>query len=169
MDLDFWNERETWKFSWDERVESFFCFGETAWGDQYAYRRRAAHGGFDPEVYFLDGIALQAGVLAPNFAAFLTDEFLRNATRPYDSQTVEAMNRLGPVAPDQHWVHVPSLALGGPESVDNVISLLAITAMIAAGDIDTSLSAAPESASIAGIEPWRDQRGRDRLRVLYLD
>ena len=32
-----WNKTEIWKFAWGTRCSDFWCFGETAWGDQYAY------------------------------------------------------------------------------------------------------------------------------------
>src|SRR5262245_16055769 len=33
-----WNALNTWKFAWPARVQEFWCFGETAWGDQYAFK-----------------------------------------------------------------------------------------------------------------------------------
>src|SRR5688572_21367932 len=33
-----WNAPACWKFAWPCDLTDFFCFGETAWGDQYAYK-----------------------------------------------------------------------------------------------------------------------------------
>ena len=92
---------------------------------------------------------------------------MRNATNPYDSQTVKATDRFGPVTADRHRVYAPSLALGGSGSIENVVSMPAMTAMVVAGDIASSLSTAPADALVSGVEPWCDDRGRDRVRVLY--
>ena len=37
IDAILWNGPEYWKFAWEGRCSEFWCFGETAWGDQYAY------------------------------------------------------------------------------------------------------------------------------------
>ena len=48
LDLATWNESETWRFAWGDRITPFVFFGETAWGDQYAYRRRGETGTLEP-------------------------------------------------------------------------------------------------------------------------
>jgi hypothetical protein len=37
-DMSSWNAPGRWKFAWPAHVAEYLCFGETAWGDQYAYR-----------------------------------------------------------------------------------------------------------------------------------
>ncbi len=167
LDIVSWNESASWRFAWDDRLKPFLCFGETAWGDQYAYRRRP-NGSFEPEIYLLEGTLLEAEILAPSFGRFLVDEFLRNARFPYDSITRAALARFGQVDPAHNWVFSPSLALGGEESVENVIELPAFTAMTFAGDIATSLLAAPPSSSSKSVETWTDDSGRARLRVRFV-
>lgn len=166
LDLASWNARQTWRFAWDERVEPYLIFGETGWGDQYAYRRRAS-GGLDQEVYFLEGTLLRPEVIAGSFEEFLEIEFLRNARDPYDPMTVEAVARLGALDPGEHWAYAPSIALGGVESVDNVVRLPAATAMTFAGDIATALAAAPPGSEPTGVETWVDELGRSRLQVTF--
>lgn len=48
-----WNKAETWKFAWGNRCSDFWCFGGTAWGDQYAYAIESIPGR-DPSVYLLE-------------------------------------------------------------------------------------------------------------------
>src|SRR5690349_1053821 len=37
VDAIVWNRHDYWKFAWGDRCSAYWCFGETAWGDQYAY------------------------------------------------------------------------------------------------------------------------------------
>jgi hypothetical protein len=166
LDLRSWNAPGTWRFAWDDRIEPYFCFGETAWGDQYAYKRSGHDGGLEQEVYLLEAYFLRPEPLAGTFADFLRDEFLRNAEAPYDPITPAAVERLGPIDPSQHWVMSPSLALGGDELVENTVLLPAITAMTFAGDLATWIEEADDEATLVAVEPWHDAQGRARLRVL---
>ncbi|WP_127354984.1 SMI1/KNR4 family protein [Actinacidiphila soli] len=165
LDLAAWNAPQTWRFAWDERAEPFVFFGETAWGDQYAYRREPG-GRLAPEVHFLEGNFLRSEVIAGSFEEFLADELLRNAKEPYDELTVEAVERYGPIAADQHWAFVPSLAMDGTEDIGQVMQLPAVTAMVYAGDIATAVGAAAPDDLLTGVAPWTDDQGRARLRVL---
>src|SRR5690348_12619668 len=54
-----WNDSSTWKFAWPSRIREYFCFAETAWGDQYAYRYDELVAGPEPAVYFLESITLE--------------------------------------------------------------------------------------------------------------
>ena len=53
-EIDVWNDRELWKFSWESSVDDYLCFGETVFGDQYAYRLEDISLGRDAAVYELD-------------------------------------------------------------------------------------------------------------------
>ncbi|MHB1596715.1 MAG: hypothetical protein ACYCO9_14020 [Streptosporangiaceae bacterium] len=165
-DLASWNASEVWRFAWDDRTDPYLMFGETAWGDQYAYRRGAS-GDLDQEVYFLEGTLLRPQVIAGSFEDFMVNEFLRNARDPYDELTIEAVQRRGPIDIGNHWVYVPSIALGGTESVDNVIEMPAVTAMTFAGDVASALRASRPGTSPTGVTPWTDDRGRARLKVVF--
>ncbi len=166
LDLLTWNAWDTWRFAWGEQVDPYMIFGETAWGDQYAYRRGES-GAMGEEVYFLEGTLLRSEVIAGSFEEFLVDEFLRNAERPYDEITLEVVRRRRAVASNKHWVYVPSVALGGPESIENVVEMPAVTAMTFAGDIATALQGSSSGASPMAVVPWTDDRSRSRLRVVF--
>jgi hypothetical protein len=166
LDLGQWNAAETWKFAWDDRVDPYVLIGETVWGDQYAYRRGPS-GGLDGKVYFLEGTLLRPEAIASSFEDFFRSEFLRNATQPYDQLTVDAVRRLGPIRAGKHWAYVPSIALGGPDSIENVVELPAVTAMTFAGDLASALEASSPDSSVTRVTPWTDERGRARLRVSF--
>ncbi len=85
-DIDTWNRPETWRFAWDDRVSDFLMFGETAWGDQYAYRRSES-GRLGEEVYFLEATMLRNEIIANSFDEFLSNELARNSADPYDDHT----------------------------------------------------------------------------------
>jgi hypothetical protein len=164
LDITAWNSRETWRFAWDERVDPFVVFGETAWGDQYAYRREGG-GGLGREVYFLESVMLRPEVIADSFEEFMDGEFLRNAMEPYDDMVVQTLNARGPIPVARHWAYAPSIALGGVESVGNVVELPAATAMIFAGDIASALHGSRSGSLPARVVPWTDEMGRDRLAI----
>lgn len=159
-----WNEVENWRFAWADRLDGFVLFGESAWGDQYAYRQEGDE--LEPDVYFLEAISLEAEPIAATFDQFVAEEFLPNAWEPYDVMTVAAVNRLGPIRFDQHWTYAPSLALGGAEDLANVVVLPAATAMRIAGDIAVGLR---DDRNPSSLVPWVDARGRQRLRLEHDD
>jgi hypothetical protein len=167
LDLLYWNARETWRFAWDDRVDRYLIFGETAWGDQYAYRWTSSMDMLEPKIYFLEGTLLRAEVIAASFEEFLIAEFLRNAREPYDELVTQAVSNRGPISADRHWVFAPSVALGGPESIENVIELPSSTAMTYAGDIASALRASRPGTNPTLVTPWTDDEGRSRLRVSF--
>jgi hypothetical protein len=69
-----WNAVDAWKFAWPPGLESYFCFAETAWGDQYAYRRADMDGPGELPVYFLESIMLAPEKLTETFVAFLEND-----------------------------------------------------------------------------------------------
>jgi hypothetical protein len=167
LDVEGWNEPDTWRFAWDDRVDDFFCFATTAWGDQYAYRRRDV-GGPEPAVYFLEATMLRPEILAATFEDFLEREVLRVAEGgPYDSLTRAALGRFGGLSSDELWAFAPSIALGGDESLDNVVHLASSVAMTIAGDIASALRASTPGSWPTGVDPWVDGAGRQRLRVRF--
>ena len=166
LDLEWWNDEETWRFAWDDRVDPFVFFAESAWGDQYAYRR-ADGGGLEPTVYFLEGTLLRSEPLTASFEEFAESELLRIADKPYDPLTIDALERHGAVSPTQHWTFVPSIALGGEEDVDNIVRLRGQDAMTMAGDLASALQASTPGSWPTQVEPWVDDRGRQRLTVEF--
>jgi SMI1/KNR4 family protein SUKH-1 len=167
LDLIQWNAAETWRFAWDDRVEPFLVFAETAWGDQYAYRWSKSGDELEPQVYFLEGTLLRPRAFSESFDDFLVNEFIRNAQDPYDEMVTQAVSHRGAISADKHWVYVPSVALGGPELIDNVIEMPAITAMTYAGDIASALRASRPGTNPTAVEPWTDGEGRSRLRLSF--
>jgi len=166
LDLGRWNARATWRFAWDERVDAYLFIGATAWGDQYAFRRKP-DGGLEPTVYFLEATLLRAEPMAESFDEFAETELLRLASRPYDPVTVAALDRFGPIDPADQWAFAPSIALGGEESLDNVVRLRAETAMTMAGDIASALHSSIPGSWPIGVQPWLDDHDRQRLRVEF--
>src|SRR5580658_8064198 len=95
IDSVLWNQPDYWKFAWENRCSAYWCFGETAWGDQYAYAVEALRGGTDAKVYFIDALSMTAEVVATSFTDFLQNEFLRSAKDPYDDMIKRARQKLG--------------------------------------------------------------------------
>ncbi|MCI0459826.1 MAG: SMI1/KNR4 family protein [Gemmataceae bacterium] len=162
-----WNHPECWRFAWGQRCNPYWFFGETAWGDQYAYRIDSLRGGGSGPVYFLEGLAMTPEVIAPSFAEFFEKEFLRNAVAPYDRMTVLARDNFGPLKVGSHVVYSPSLLFGAQESLDNVMEMDAVTAMIIQGDIATQLDNAPPGAALKRVEPYEDGKKRMRLQLIW--
>lgn len=164
-DIAEWNREERWRFAWDSRIEGFVIFGATAWGDLYAYRT-ADGGDLGREVHFLEASLLRSEIIAPSFSEFVRNELIANADAPYDVKVVEAVSRWGPVDFGSLWAYSPPVVLGGEEDVDRVVTLPAFTAMTFAGDLACCLRDMSPDAALLGVEPFVDDHGRNRLRVL---
>jgi hypothetical protein len=135
-DMRRWNAPGCWRHAWaspQARAGEWWFFGETAWGDQYAYAGSDDPLACDPTVYRLDVCHLEPEPIADSFADFLGGELARNATGPRDEMTVAARDRLGDLDPGLQLAYVPSLICGGDEDVANLVALPARAAMIAAG------------------------------------
>lgn len=165
-DVNEWNRPETWKFAWPRRVAEYLCFGETAWGDQYAYRYDELRPGREPPVYFLDAVGMHAEPLAASFEGFLESEFLRNAERPLYSSIAEARRRVGDLRADEHVVHVPSILISGDEALSDVIKMDALAAMIINGDLAGQLLDAQPPGEIDALALPRPARPGPHARAL---
>lgn len=162
-----WNSERKWKFAWSGRANAYWCIAETAFGDQYAYRR-AGNGLIDSEnVYFLDAYSMTATVLCSTFLEFLQNEFSRTARRPYDEKIHEARQRFGDLSPRQHVVYMPSPIIGGTEDISHALTMDSTAAMICHGDLATQLDDGPSGGQIRRIETYEDDAGRLRLRILW--
>ena len=161
-----WNTFEHWKFAWHERCVDYWCFGETVWGDQYAYLRKECQSG-KPKVYFLDALSMSAEVIAQSFEEFFTKEFLRCAEAPYDETIVRARQAHGPVSAKDHLVYTPSPLLGGVEDIADAQIMDGRAAMICNGDIVLQLDAAADGLKLARVEAYTDEAGRPRFRLIW--
>jgi hypothetical protein len=161
-----WNADSTWKFAWPAHAREYLCFGETAFGDQYAFRydelRRSS-----PRVYLLEALGLEPEALAADFDGFLVDEFLPNARRPDDKLVVAARKRIGDLALDDHVTFSPSPLLTGEESVEHIVKMPAAIAMIFNGDLATQLTGHGEGRAVERIDVVDDDHGRPRLQVVW--
>ncbi len=168
LDLAAWNDQDSWRFAWGQLAEDFVFIGETSFGDQYAYRCLRCHPPMQlsAAVYYIDGNTFQSFEVAPDFETFLRNEILGNSYHPADQTMIEAIRTLGPIEPKDHHVYTPSLLIGGSESVESIMTMPAFTAMTIAGDIASWVSSATEGVRVLGVEPWFDERGRGRLRVV---
>jgi hypothetical protein len=164
LGLERWNATSTWRFAWGERADNYLFFGETAFGDQYAYRIDPAGYVSDSTIYFLQSALLTPVVIADSFETFLEEEFLRNARAPYDGHVLQVIHRSGGVGPDSNWVYSPSVVLGGPDDPANVVQLPSDVAMTYQGDIVTAIYARPDE-TLNRVTPWTDELGRPRLRL----
>jgi hypothetical protein len=167
IDMHEWNATDTWKFSWNKPLDEFWFFGETAWGDQYAYRRNNLGEMSQSQIFFLDAIAMQPEIIAEDFSSFFENEFLRNASSPYDANLVAARNRLGDITPSEHIVYAPSPLIAGEELVDSVIKVDAVSAMIINGDLHAQLGDETFDRSVRSLEHYEDSRGRSRIKVRW--
>jgi hypothetical protein len=132
-DMRRWNGARGWRTAWGGRADGWWFFGETAWGDQYAYARGDDPFAADTTVYRLDACRLEPEAVAEDFAEFLAGELARNAAAPRDEATVAARERFGEIDPNQQLAYVPSLLAGGDDDLANVVTLGAREAMSAAG------------------------------------
>jgi hypothetical protein len=132
-DMRWWNAWTTWRHAWEGRADGWWSFGETAWGDQYAYAISDDPLSADRTVYRLDVCHLEPEPIADSFGDFIRGELGRNAIDPRDEMTAAARGRLGDIDPNTQIAYLPSLIAGGDEDVANLVTLPARAAMVAAG------------------------------------
>ena len=164
-----WNDPECWKFAWADRCTAYWCFGETAWGDQYAYSLKERREGEDANVYLLDALSMTPQIVASSFVAFLRDELLPSARDPYDDLLKQARQRFGSLDVTSHLMYVPSVLLGGAEDINNVQIMNARSAMICNGDVAIQLDAAPPHMAVKGVQSYDDESHRTRLKLLWTE
>jgi hypothetical protein len=160
-----WNEEATWKFAWGGLLADFLAFGETGFGDQYAYRRSELARGV-ASVYVLDANLMEPDPCGSTFEEFLQLELLPNLTAPTDEHVVGARQRLGPLGVNETCVFSPSPLVCGFESYDHLMKLPSATALVFNGDLATQLAQRPGKAPVA-VRPYVDELRRARLRVVY--
>ena len=167
--LPAWNEVSTWKFAWPSHVRDYLCFGETAFGDQYAFRFDELDESSSSPVYLLEALTLRPEPLARNLEDFLVNELLRNAAAPYDEMIRAARAAVGDLSTDEHVTYSPSPLLTGEESLQNIVKMPSIAAMILNGDLATQLSDNRRTGSVAGVELFDDELGRSRIKVTWIE
>jgi hypothetical protein len=167
VDSVVWNQHEFWKFAWGDRCAGYWCFAETAWGDQYAYSLGPLRANGDATVYFLDALSMTPQVVASSFTEFLEKEFIRSAKAPYDAIMKQAREKFGPLEITTHLVYTPSVLLGGMEEIKNVQKMNARSAMICNGDIAVQLDAGPANGTVKAVQAYEDELRRMRLRLVW--
>ncbi|ULR43206.1 SMI1/KNR4 family protein [Rhizobium sp. K102] len=165
VDFAQWNSENFWKFAWAGRVTPYFCFGETGWGDQFAYDIGQLNAG-DPSVYFIEGLAMQPKKIAADFSEFFASEFLPICRLPYDEMTVAVRRTIGDLLPGEHVAYSPSPIVGGTELIENVVKLASRSAMIIAGDLALGVDALHADASISHLEQYNDADGCMRIKIV---
>jgi hypothetical protein len=126
IDLQAWNDPGLWKQAWKGRADGWLCFGETGWGDQYAYRGDAGGG----TVFRLDAFSMEPEPIASGFSEWMRRVLLPNAQRPRDELTVSARERLGrlPVAEHVTFLRPPAGCEVDPATVARVPAVAAMRA-----------------------------------------
>src|SRR5215471_20631369 len=80
LDAARWNSANCWKFAWNGAPDGYWCFGETAFGDQFAFSCEQLRASQDPPVFKLHHISMSTErCWEESFDSFLENDFLRNA------------------------------------------------------------------------------------------
>jgi hypothetical protein len=163
-----WNREETWKFAWGAMAEPYLCFGQSVLGNQYAYRWDALGKGDATPVAELYAVTLEPVVEHDSFADFLRGEVAQVPDDPYHERIRRARERFGDFDPDQLLVYVPSpLLAGGRVDRSELLPMEAATAMIVNGDLASQLAHRTDLDGLERLETYRDERGRERVRVVW--
>ncbi|MGZ3455984.1 MAG: SMI1/KNR4 family protein [Polyangiales bacterium] len=158
-----WNDPRLWKFSWDEAMQDFFCFGETAFGDQFALR-------YDGVVPYVYRISVDGGLarIADSFDEFLV--WLSAAVRSPDEHILAAQSRFPRVPWDKHLVQVPPELLVGRFAPEFLRPMSAVSSMVAAGDLTRQIHLpGNEERRVIRLDTYIDENDRGRLRVIWAD
>jgi hypothetical protein len=167
--LSTWNQGSIWKFAWPLPLADFLCFGESSFGDQYAYRlsqlRSEGDGSAGPSVYCLDGLEGQVYATFGRFSDFLDGEVETWISGPKDDRILLARQTLGDIQAAHQLNFAPPVWVA-PVAAERLIKLDARVNMILNGDLYSQLVNA-QGKAVARLEPWTDSEGRPRMRVLF--
>lgn len=170
INLISWNDPETWKFAWEKKADRFLCFGQNAWGDQYAYRLGDLTGQVEePPILSIDASELEMILEWSCFTEFFDEEIVRNSVATYDSLITAARPIHGDLAMNESLIFSPSLMIGGPADPENAMKMPSATAMIANGDIWRQTANLQSPRTVVGVVPSPDDKGRMRMRVVFAD
>ena len=171
LDLDGWNEKGTWKFAWQDRLDEFLVIGMTAWGAQMAYKHSGQGTVTDPSIYCLSHLSMNEVHRYADFSAYLASVTRRSSPSGEGLGQLERelLGRDGPPPPSKLWVSAPSPSLGVDESVDTTISMASNVAMIYAGDLELGLAERDFMGSVLSVDPYRDTHDRPRLRIVFAE
>jgi hypothetical protein len=167
-DMIWWNAPETWRYTWGERAAGYLFFGESALGNQYAYRR-ADLGAPDAPVHELYAVTLEPVVSYTGFDAFFIDGFLNGvADDAYHARIASARRQMGTISFDQLLAYVPSPLLNHGEVEGlGLAPMPAVAAMTINGDLYSQLAWRSHVDDLTALEPYEDERGRTRLRARF--
>jgi hypothetical protein len=167
QDIGPWNAHHTWKFAWPRQLEDYLSIGQTGWGDQFVYRLDDLKRG-GCAVYWLDHFLMEAASepIADSFEDLLNRLLL--AARAPGEAVGEARRQIGDLSPDQLAVFSPSPLLVGLERATAMSKTDARTAMVTGGDLAAQLlDTDNQTRRVDHIDPYLDERGRSRLRVVW--
>jgi SMI1 / KNR4 family (SUKH-1) len=172
IDVVRWNESDYWKCAWEGRADGYWCFGETAFGDQYAMAHAHLQCKDTVPVYQLHHASMASD--APwneSFSDFMEKEFLRNAKTPYSRRERHAIEVAGALDLANHVVMLPSFLLLPLDDDGSSIELQimpARAAMICNGDICVQWDAGcDQGRSVERVEPFLDDQRRMRLKIVW--
>jgi hypothetical protein len=168
QDVGPWNAHHTWKFAWPRQLEDYLSIGQTGWGDQLVYRLGDLKRGRS-DVYWLDHFLMEVAdePIADSFESLL-NVLLAAARAPGDG-VQEARRQIGDLGPDQLAVFSPSPLLIGLERATALSKMDARIAMVTSGDLAAQLiDTDNQTRRIDRIDTYLDERGRSRLRVIWV-
>jgi len=82
---------------------------------------------------------------------------------------VQVKQRLGDLDLSEHVAYSPSPLISGVESAEHVMKMPAETAMIVKGDLASQLFGQANDRVVERLEPYVDDHGRARMRVVFAD
>lgn len=162
-----WNDYESWRFAWSPVVDNYFCFGENAWGDQYAYQIYEDRS-LSKEIYVLDADTMDIMVTYETLEEFLDQEFRENSLHPFDETIYRFRQKFGDIDIQDHLIRSPSPLLYDSEDDNSIQKILSFTSMTIKGDIYTQLNSVKNrKINIIKLESYIDENGRGRVNFLF--
>lgn len=157
-----WNHPDTWKFAWNGRCDRYWCFGETALGDQYALDLESTS---NESVCVLEATTMNQLNSYPSIECFIDQEWLPNAACPRHEMIKAAFERMGPISSNENLVFSPSRTIGGSDDLDRAMKVMPRLAMTIEGDLRTQVDAARSDHKVVGVRSYQDDQGRLRIRI----
>jgi len=140
-ELGAWNDKATWKHTYDDLADDLLCFAQDLFGLQFAIEGGRRVSTFDPET----GERQTIGDNLDDWAHWLLREPDRRGTRSFATRWQDDH---GPLGHDDRLLPRTPFALGGEYTDDNLAVCDAVTAMRVRGPVARQIHDLPDGATI---------------------
>lgn len=168
-DIAYWNRENVWRFSWGENAPPALIFGETILGTQLGFLLTDIVAGVEPRIYFSSWLGVKGGIVAQSFEEVLG----RIESLQHEFTLGDHLGLLSHITNkcgwETHVVFFPPPSLEENLSIDRMVIMDAVDAMVMTGDAFSALEGVLEEDSPMVFKQFTDENARVRFMIEWID